>query len=302
MSDQILTLLKSSNPNQRKQGIQAAAKQGSPRYLKVLAHVYKTDPDPSVREMAKKAGAQIARRAKQQQAQPTPQPAAPADDLSDLRGQLLGDMPDEPEPAPPPRRAPQQSAAPAERNALVSELMGTAAPAAAPSDNTSAAPPPPPPGASREHAKKHYDFALELHLDGKAARTVMELGTALYYNPDYKRDQAARNIAAQLTGMPAAEAVEYMANPNTWRELTEKHGGLRSGISSASSSLALWIIGGLAGIVVFALLFAFLQSPVFGAALESVFQDTIGGWFSNAAGSILETTPRPDEITPLPNG
>jgi hypothetical protein len=77
MSDPILARLQHDDPEQRKRGISAAVKANDRRYLKALAYLVKTDPDPSVKEMAKKAGTRIHKQTQSQGSAPVaPKPSA----------------------------------------------------------------------------------------------------------------------------------------------------------------------------------------------------------------------------------
>jgi hypothetical protein len=67
-----LKLLKSEDANQRRNAIISLGKSGDKQALPPLAHIYKTDPDPALRELALKAGRYI-----QKQAATPPPPASP---------------------------------------------------------------------------------------------------------------------------------------------------------------------------------------------------------------------------------
>lgn len=66
-------LLKSSNPAHRKSGIKQLMKLENEQALKVLIKMYKTDPDPEIQVLAKKAAAVIAKKLKAAEA-PAPEP------------------------------------------------------------------------------------------------------------------------------------------------------------------------------------------------------------------------------------
>ncbi|MCU0512292.1 MAG: HEAT repeat domain-containing protein [Anaerolineae bacterium] len=59
MDQTILTLMDSGNPLDRKRAIKALIQQGDQEALKYLATLYKTDPEPEIRELAVKAGRYI---------------------------------------------------------------------------------------------------------------------------------------------------------------------------------------------------------------------------------------------------
>lgn len=100
MNDNILELLTSDNPQQRKRGIGAAAKTTDPRYLKPLGRLYQSDPDDELRLLAKKAGVYIKKHQPAPTpagATPTPSPDAPAASLAPSMDDLLGVSGDETE-------------------------------------------------------------------------------------------------------------------------------------------------------------------------------------------------------------
>lgn len=73
------TLLKSNKPADRKRGIQELVKLENEKALKILIKMYKTDPDPDVQALAKKAAAVIAKKLKAaqeaaQEPEPEPEP------------------------------------------------------------------------------------------------------------------------------------------------------------------------------------------------------------------------------------
>lgn len=59
MNNQLLSQLTHQDPHQRRQAIIALGKSGNPAALEPLQQVYKSDPDPAVRELAAKAGYHI---------------------------------------------------------------------------------------------------------------------------------------------------------------------------------------------------------------------------------------------------
>lgn len=254
MSDTILALLQNADPQQRKRGITAAAKSADPRYLKPLARLAKGDPDADLRKLAKKAGTYIHHQQQQQQQQ------ASADDLDGLRAALGG--PDDAGP----RRAPDpdgiwavgQTPAPTPQAADAPNLQMLIQDGSRETDPA--------------QAESHYDIAFNLHLKGKNARAALELATAFYLNPAYGNDPTAVAFAAEMTGLPPAQAVPYIANPDNWRALTDRHGGFKRKEAKADSSelqrLYLWLAGAVILVIALGLTVWVLQSGIVGEAIQ----------------------------------
>ena len=250
MSDPIIALLQNPDPKQRKRGIAAAAKSTNPRYLKYLARLAKADPEADLRKLAKKAGTYI----HQQQQQ------APADDMDALRSSVVGD----------------------DARARSRASGGTSPPTPA----RPIAPPSTPQAevpnlqmliqdSSREldpaQAESHYNNAFEFHLKGNNARAALELGTAFYLNPAYGDDATAVAFAAEMTDMAPVQAVPYIANPDNWRDLTNKHGGFKRNREDERSELQsfyLWFAGAVLLLIVVGLLVWVFQSGMINAAVQ----------------------------------
>ncbi len=276
MSEQILTLLNNPDASQRKRGISAAAKTADRRYLKPLAQIYKTDPDPALRELAKKAGAYI----NKQQPVPVTQPATVSpsrsvdDDLMALRDDALSDAYHDPQPEP---AAPVADALPD-----LATLLDTSEPA----------PPAPAPAAIAHHqnivtakepnpkqANVHFNNAFDLNMQGNNGMAALELGTAFHLNPALVNDTAAVALAAELAGVPKEQAAAYISNPANWKAITDRHGGTQGGIDTATTtnSLLLWIGGGIALTIVIVVLLVVVQSEAFSEIIRQTFQDLFGG-------------------------
>jgi hypothetical protein len=76
MLDDTIQQLHSADPDQRRSAIIALANSGDPAALKPLAAVYRTDPDPAIRELALKAGRYIRQVAGDEAAIQTPDAVA----------------------------------------------------------------------------------------------------------------------------------------------------------------------------------------------------------------------------------
>lgn len=250
MADPILALLQHEDAAQRKRGIAAAAKSGDSRYLKALAQLYKSETNEELRQLARRAGAYL-----KQQADQAAQAAPPAADpeylheatMNALRGDAMEAV----------QRARQERAAEAPPPVSTSRR-------------------PAPSTAEKEQAQVYYDNAFDLHMKGNNARAVLELGTAFHLNPAFANDKTAVALAAELTGLPHAEAVRVISDPDQWRSLTEQHGGIQSERSRTEvQSLALWVVGVIVFIAAVALVVAFMNSELFRAAVNEFFTNLL---------------------------
>ncbi len=271
MSEHILTLLNSQNPTQRKRGISAAAKSADRRYLKPLGRIYKTDPDPALRELAKKAGIYINKQqpepATAASARPTAAPSVD-DDLMALRDDTLSATP-------PPTDLPD---------------LGTLLSAATPQ------PPTPSPAAEYPQqlvtakaqnpglAQMHYNNAFDLSLQGNNGMAALELGTAFHLNPAYATDAIAVAFAAELTGVPKEQAAAYISNPRNWKTITNQHGVTGTRPNTTTNSLLLWIGGGIGFSVIVVILLIVVQSDAFMTVLQQASRDLFGTGFGVDAG------------------
>ncbi len=254
--DPILEQLRSDNPQERKRGISAAAKSADKRYLKPLAQLYQADPDTTLRTLAKKAGAYI----KKNQPTQATVPADADDDINALRSAAMANVgaADAADAA----NIPPPDSAPADASPSVEDLLG----------GTETNP---------ETAATHYNAAFELHLKGHDAKAVRELGAAFKLNPDYAQDQTAVALAAALSGQPRRKAAAYIANPDNWPALIEKHGGIKTTADERQSiqQLVMWIAAAVGLVILVGLAIAFVNGPLFEAILEE-FGQTLRDMFN----------------------
>lgn len=250
MNDLIISLLQSDNPQERKRGINAAAKSADPRYLKHLAALVKTEPVPELRDLAKRAGSYIHKQSQQQSATAPATPKAQA--------------PSQPEPP----------ASPSNNKAPSSSDMATIAQSVAGMGAANGDP---------EQAEHHYDMAFELHLKDDNARASLELATAFFMNPSrYTQDPTAVAFAAEMTGKPPTEAIPYILDRNNWRELTDRHGGFQKQEGaeremSDAQTLILWVLGGVLVIALLGIVFSFMGSDTFAALVQGMLYEISGG-------------------------
>ncbi|MCC7447406.1 MAG: HEAT repeat domain-containing protein [Anaerolineae bacterium] len=201
MIDTTIQQLSSTDAGKRREAIIALGRAGDPRALPALLNIYKTDPDPALRELALKAGRHI------KQVQSAAAPAA-------------AKVPAAPKSASAP--AVRQVAPP--RDLLDEEPVFEALPAAAYTPPPPIAPPfvedkpaEPPPEKPRKIASENekrlaqgkLDSAIGFRMQGNTEKALAELTAAVRADPDIAQQAVAINLAAELTGIkPPTDAIE----------------------------------------------------------------------------------------------
>jgi len=228
MKKDIKSLLQSSDPAQRREAIVTLGKTRDSRALPVLAKIYRSDPDPELRELALKAGQLI-----QENAAPAAPPApAPAEHVPAFSGSAdaFGFEDDLDAPA-----ADQgyeiTSSGSHEGDSgygygyLDSETADEHADAVAagwfdestlPADAVAGS------GLLKEEvnvsrqnverAKGYYNRAFDFHFKNDRASAAKELGRALELNPNLVGDATARNLAREITHREPEEALTILRN------------------------------------------------------------------------------------------
>jgi hypothetical protein len=184
MIDEYIRQLESLDPVQRRAAILAVGKAGDPRALPSLLKIYKTDPDPVLRELALRAGrhirdlqSQVAQGHPIPPSQPVPQPVKPSP------------MPLSSAPFVPPPPAPLSPAPP------FTELSNLAPAPLAPVRKL-------PSEREKALAKGRLDQAIGQKLQGQNDKALDSLAEAVRLDPDLAAETVALNLAASLTGMP----------------------------------------------------------------------------------------------------
>ncbi len=188
--DQLIQQLQSPDPEQRKQAIIALANSKSPGALQPLAAIYRSDPDPALRDLALKAGRYIRQSegAGAAWAASTAQPAA-------------------------------STSRPASRPASQPRSQST---------EHSAQEQPQTSERDREFAKNLLDSATDFHIEGDSGRAIENLGKALALNPDLLKETFVQNLIMTLTGMSAQQALPVLTHPDRREQLILKVGGKRA--------------------------------------------------------------------------
>jgi len=207
MIDTTIQQLTSADAGKRREAIIALGKAGDPRALPALLNVYKTDPDPALRELALKAGRHI----KQVQSAATPAVPQSAKASATVK----------PASAPAVRQvAPPRDLLDEEPTfeALPASAFALAQPAAHPPVFVDEKPvePLPEPEKPRKIASESekrlaqgkLDSAIGFRMQGNTEKALAELTAAVRIDPDVATQALAINLAAELTGIkPPTDAI-----------------------------------------------------------------------------------------------
>lgn len=198
MFDQFVAQLQSPDPSQRRKAIIALGTSKDPTALQHLAVIFRTDPEPSLRELARRAGVHI-RRAMDLQAEAGQSAAAPpvvssGDDVDEPDiDNLLGMIAASPAEAPAPETPSERRSAPPEAASV---------PVRGRTYETSRN--------DVERAKGYVDQALSMNLKGENAKAMKAMAQALQINPNLINDAYSMSIAASITGLEGDGAVQMI--------------------------------------------------------------------------------------------
>jgi hypothetical protein len=217
MLDQWLTQLQHSDPAKRREAILALGKLADARALPHLAQLYKTESDPTLRELAAKAGKHIQQSAAQRKRRTDELPHVPPFVLDDS---LLTTPPDptppafpEPPPYTPPAPATPPRYTPPPPDALPDpdefDRLTPAAAAAKPAAQAESAPPPDKPISERDRqrAKSLLQSAYNYQTSGDSANALVTLAKALRLDPDLAGQSSAVGLASALVGGSGRESI-----------------------------------------------------------------------------------------------
>lgn len=191
---QLVDQLRHPDPGQRRQAILALGKSKDPAALRPLAEVFKGDPEPELRDLARKAGLYI--RQQNGAGVSSPQPTAAADTprrkSSAIR--LIGGAEEaQPEATPEaPRHIPVRGR---EYNV---------------------------PREKRESAQKAVDAALTYNLNGDNARAMKNLAEALSLDPNLINDAYFNSVATSVTGLDGEAAIQLIVDRGQRRDFSDK--------------------------------------------------------------------------------
>lgn len=228
MIDELIRQLQDPDPETRRNAIRALGRSKNPAALKPLAAIVQSDPDPELREYARKAG-QYIRQQTQRQTRPRIEPfekaeahvEPDADELSPMqRYQKLLESE---------RQVIEQRQREQEReNTTIRPLH---------EDDVASTEPPGPRTASgvllvrgrqynvtkidQDRAKQYVDAALSLNIGGDNARAMKSLTDAISLNPNLINDSYFNNIATVVTGLDGDAALQMIVDRNERKRFTD---------------------------------------------------------------------------------
>lgn len=238
IDDRLLDLLVDDDVATRKRAVMELAKTKDREALKYLAEIFREDPDPEVRDLARKGGLYIKKHLES---------AAPARPPADsLRSSLYGDDDAEEEeplyaPEPPKKESrPARASAPAEEDSV--------------RDLAAVIPTLDIPYAQEKEAKSMVKTALDYHMRGDNERAAQHLRRALRIDPRLTKDPYTISLASTVVGIDGPEAVEQLAP--TPDELLRKQRKAQTKTPAAQGLMAYVVLVG-----AFIVLLGFLMFP-----------------------------------------
>jgi hypothetical protein len=220
MIDSLLRQLQDPNPEARRRAIISLGKSKNPDALKPLAAVVVGDPEPELRELARKAGQYIRQQA-QQQTRPHVSPFTVSLDEAeyDPEPEYLQVQPIVPEPEP------EQEVLLEDQidDLLALDEKGTTVTFTEPTQNNlvmrgrqfDI------PRVDRERAKQYLDAAMSYSLTGDNAKALKNLTSALGLNPNLLNDPYFNNVATTVTGLDGDAAAQVIIDRNERQRFTE---------------------------------------------------------------------------------
>lgn len=237
MIDDLITQLASADPGVRRQAIIALGKSKDAAALRSLADVYRSDPVPELRELARKAGVYIRQNSAPAASAPTASPpprevasAAPPTDVYDPYATVYPeDMPDPdlPDYSDTPDPTPEPVADAGRVRLLEADQPGKPKDDDERRDSDDRRIP----IRGREYnvpkhvvvrAKQYVDSALTLNMEGNNAKAIAHLTEAISLNPNLINDAYFSNVASAVTGAGSDEAVDIIVNRSSRKEF-EQH-------------------------------------------------------------------------------
>jgi hypothetical protein len=175
----ILKQLNHSDPEQRKKAVMDLAKTKDREALNYLAGVYRSDKDPEVRELARKAGLYINKH--------TDNGGGATKRKNDGIGLYSDDEDEDDAPKSKGTYYEEADSDVQDERIEVSEL-------------------------DKERAMGLVKQALDMHMRGNNDRAVKYLQDAFKKDPNLKRDSYTAGLATTITGLPIEEAIRYIAS------------------------------------------------------------------------------------------
>lgn len=203
MLDQLIRQLDDADPARRKQAVIALGKSRDASALKPLANVYRSDPEPEIRELARKAGVYIKQHAEvipdvPATTPPPPKPAAPVGESYTQR--KMREM----------EEAKRAAEAAAQAENPPAEEVDTRRPIRGREYQV--------PKEARERAAKAVDAALSYNLAGDNAKAMKNLTEAISLNPNLINDAYFNSITAGVTGLDGDAAMDMILDRGKRKE------------------------------------------------------------------------------------
>lgn len=227
MIDQLIQQLRDPDPVTRRNAIRELARSKSPAALKPLAGIIQNDPDPELREYARKAG-QYIRQQMQRQTRPRIEPfekmaiddpdldafspAARYRKVLESERRVAEDRERERERANEVVRPVQQE----EETSHEPEPLQTASGVALVRGRKYTVD-----KASQDRAKQYIDAALSLNIDGNNAKAMSNLTQAVSLNPNLINDAYFNNVASAVTGLDGDAALQKIVDRNERKRFTD---------------------------------------------------------------------------------
>ncbi len=166
----------SSDPEQRRKAIRYLAKSGEPDAMKALAWASKNDPDSELRELARKGGAHLKRELQTAE-------SSGVDEMFTFDDDDSGN----------------------DDNSIYEQAYADDT-GYSDTDYTRTGP-------LEYDARSQINTAMDLFIDGEHADALRALAKALDIDPRTQQDNAAQNIASEITGMHGEDALRALASP-----------------------------------------------------------------------------------------
>lgn len=217
--DHYIHLLGHKDSAQRRQAIIALGKSGDKRALQPLARVYKTDPDPELRDLALKAGRNIQKTA-----------AASVPEPTDYFQFGFNEPPSSP---------PKPTSKPPE---VTPDWMQMAASSAIAAPIKKISP------ADKQKAKSSLDRALDMSLKKDWDSVAHYLKEALERDPDIEKNTTFIGLAAQVTHTDSTHAADALRQMRTQKPGRAKkaggtsYGGSEPGAAEFLVEWPIWLI------------------------------------------------------------
>jgi len=243
MFDRYLAQLKSADPAQRRQAIISLGKLGNFAAMPLLAEVYRTDPDPELRDLARHAGLAIRQRNPGMSGTAVPPPTSPPPSASSPAFTVSLD--DVPESAMDPYRANESIEEP-DLDLLIGQVTAAAGIAGASKRGIEALDKPSAPRTAaddiedelrqqgpvagreynvpkeeRERAKAAIESALTLQMRGENGKSLKLLTEALSFDPNLINDSYFTSIAASVTGLDGNGALRVIIDKGQRRSFVK---------------------------------------------------------------------------------